>query len=388
MDDYRIYIGTKQSDLDERDQFFNGSISYYGFPGKNHIVYKQRIRKDNLYENEFVFFLIEQMKEQIHKEQNCRFVFYANKLAWKVIQYAPELKENIACLNDLAILNQLDNKIIFRNWALRKWNVWDHFVLSKGQLRSLFQNNNKQYIIQRSISAGGEGTFLLNHSSFDFVYRQLPKNELYLVSELIHGASISCTIVCLPSNIIVFPPNVQASSVGLETDYRVLFEGSNFIEGNALDYKIKSNIHSMAKEIGEMIQGMGYRGVCGIDFIADEKNIIALELNPRFLGSSFILNAALADSKLPSLAYFHWASFYGIDIPSSLCQAVEHLKVPYYSRVVTNRGTNTQHYMEMILSQVDQRTKVYFDGFHPNELLSTEKNAYLFRTLHYKNIDN
>lgn len=387
MDNYRVYIGTKQSDIDERDRFFDGSISYYGFPDKDHIVYSQRTRKDNRYEKDFVDFLIEEMKKCIVQHPNCYFIFYANKLAWKVIQHAPELKKNIACLNELALLNQLDNKIIFRDWALKQWNDLEHMVLSKDELRSLVQKNNRQYIIQRSTSAGGEGTFLLSSASFNSVYRQLPQNELYLVSDYIHGSSVSCTIVCLPSKTIVFPPNVQSSSVGPETDYRILFEGSNFIEGAALAPKTKRELYGTAKEIGERLLGMGYRGVCGIDFITHNNRVIVLELNPRFLGSSFILNTALADAKLPSLAYFHWASFNSIDLPYHLCQAAEQVKVPYYSRVVTNRGMYTTQYMEKILSLVDHQTKVCFDGFHPNDLLLTEDNAYLFRTLHYESSD-
>lgn len=49
---------------------------------------------------------------------------------------------------------------------------------------------------------------------------------------------------------------------------------------------------------------MGYRGVCGIDFVIDDSNVSILEVNPRFLGSSFIINTTLADENLPSLAFF------------------------------------------------------------------------------------
>lgn len=54
---------------------------------------------------------------------------------------------------------------------------------------------------------------------------------------------------------------------------------------------------------------MGYRGVCGIDFVIDDSNVSILEVNPRFLDSSFIINTTLADENLPSLAFFHLAAF-------------------------------------------------------------------------------
>ena len=232
---------------------------------------------------------------------------------------------------------------------------------------------------------------MCNEKSLSTVLQQLPNDELYLVSPEITGLSISCTIICHINNIVVFPPNVQKSYCGPKTDYRILFEGSNFIEGATLSKENRQKLYKSAKRFGEMIVSMGYRGVCGIDYILSESNseLYIIEVNPRFLGSTCLINKALADAKLPSLFYFHQLSFQDESIPFTLRNAAEELYIPYYSRVVTNRGTYAKDYMKEVLASVDNNTTIFWDGFTPDKLFQSELDAYLFRTCHYvRNIRN
>lgn len=188
------------------------------------------------------------MLSLINTNPKCHFIFYSNKLAWRVIQHEPLLKTYIACLNSLSLLNELDNKIILRNW-IKTLNIDSSFleqrVLSKVQIsNSINLTNDKAYVIQESVSAGGEGAFLLNKDSKNTVFSQLLEDQLYSVSPYISGMSISCTIICHSDGVIIFPPNVQRSYVGRETDYRILFEGSDFVMGSNLSsiYNKKTNI--------------------------------------------------------------------------------------------------------------------------------------------------
>lgn len=386
MRKYNVYVGTKQSDIDLRDNFFDYSISYYGNRINNGVVYCQDFRSDIHYEMPFIDFLIKSMKQQIDEHPICQFIFYANKLAWRVLQYAPELKEYIRCLTPLTLLNAFDNKIILRDWTQTFGTRLKHTVLSKSQLCNWIDiKDGKTYIIQKSISAGGEGTYLYNEESFSTVLPQLPNDELYLISPAIAGLSISCTIICHNNSIVVFPPNVQKSCCGKKTDYRILFEGSNFIEGATLSKRDRQKLYESAKKLGKMIVNMGYRGVCGIDYVLSESNseLYIIEVNPRFLGSTCLINKALANAKLPSLFYFHQLAFQDEPIPFKLCDAAEKLYIPYYSRVVTNRGTYTKDYMNEVLASVNNDTVIFWDGFSPEKLPQSELDAYLFRTCHH-----
>ena len=386
MRKFTVYVGTKQSDIDIRDTFFDYSISYYGNQIDNGVVFCQNNRSDIHYETAFINFIIKSMKRLIREHAICQFIFYANKLAWKVLQYAPELKNYIVCLNSCTLLNELDNKIILRDWTQTYGKNYNHAVLSKSQLSNLIMNTNvgENYIVQKSVSAGGEGTYFCNKESFSTVLPQLTNEELYLVTPEIKGLSVSCTIICHNDAIVVFPPSVQKSCCSYETAFRILFEGSDFIDGATLCKKDRQNVYYNAKKFGEMIVSMGYRGICGIDCVLSESDskLYIIEVNPRFLGSTFLINRALVDAKLPSLFYFHKLAFQGKPIPFNLRSAAEELYIPYYSKTVTNRGPYAKDYMNEVLASVDDNTTIFWDGFCPEKILHAELDAYLFRTCH------
>ena len=372
-----IYVGTKQSDLDARDSFFTHSIVYYGEQRSNSSVYSQKFRNDNKYEKPFTDFVIREMKSQISADPQCRFVFYANKLAWHILQFAKELKPFIASLNSLELLNAVDNKMFFRAWRHTKTGLNPYRVMTKQEIKYL--SPDASYVIQKSISAGGEGTYLWNRVSRDWVFPQLSPSQLYLVSDFMDGLSISCTIICCSERTIVFPPNVQKVLISQDTSYRFLFEGSDFVEGSKLPQVIRAEVRKQALAIGRELSSMGYRGICGIDFMWHAGMLLAMEVNPRFLGSSFLIDAALMDNHLPSLAYFHTLSFSSTTIADKVVHKIENIKIPYYSRVVTNGGEGTEARIKAVLDTEDEKIAVFMDGFRLDALSMSGPDAYLFR---------
>ncbi len=374
-----VYIGTKQSDLDCRDRFFRYSIVYYGERKDDSSVYSQKTRNDNKYERPFVDFVIREMKTQLRADPRCQFVFYANKLAWRLLEFAGELKPYITAVNPLDLLNALDNKIVFRAWRHTKTGISPYSIMSKHELGSMLLSPSSAYVVQKSISAGGEGTYLWNDFSRDVVYPQLSPSQLYLVSEYMDGPSISCTIICHSKGTVVFPLNVQRTSVNEDTGYRFLFEGSDFAKGRELPHDVQEKAKQQAQSIGRDLSQMGYRGICGIDFMLRDGLPLAMEMNPRFLGSSFLIDTALMDCGLPSLACLHTSAFLEKPLDAALVYELEHLNIPYYSRVATNRGESTKAYVMTMLEAAGQGVTVFKDGFRMEDLSRAAPNAYLFR---------
>lgn len=374
-----IYVGTKQSDLDRRDRFFSHSIVYYGEPRADSSVYSQKIRNDNKYEKPFIDFVIGEMKTQLRMDPHCQFVFYANKLAWRLLEFAGELKPNITAINPFVLLNALDNKFVFRAWYHTKTGLSPYRIMAKHELINILLSPSSTYVVQKSFSAGGEGTYLWNDSSRDVVYPQLSPSQLYLVSEFIDGPSISCTIICHSNGTIVFPLNVQRISVNESTRYRFLFEGSDFIKGRGLPRDVQAKVKQQALSIGKDLFQMGYRGICGIDFMLHDGLPLIMEINPRFLGSSFLIDTALMDCGLPSLARLHTLSFLERPLDDGLIYELEHINIPYYSRVATNRGESTEDYIRGMLAAAEKDITVFMDGFRMEELSMAAPNAYLFR---------
>ena len=87
---------------------------------------------------------------------------------------------------------------------------------------------------------------------------------------------------------------------------QVLYTNNNTMEyvGNIyIDVfsELSQKVKLIAEKIGIKLQQMGYRGICGFDFIATNNKILLIEINPRFQGSSYVINDILYKHRLPSL---------------------------------------------------------------------------------------
>ena len=58
---------------------------------------------------------------------------------------------------------------------------------------------------------------------------------------------------------------------------------------------------------------------------------------------------------------------------------IENIKIPYYSRVVTNGGEGTEARIKAVLDTEDEKIAVFMDGFRLDALSMSGPDAYLFR---------
>ena len=54
---------------------------------------------------------------------------------------------------------------------------------------------------------------------------------------------------------------------------------------------------------------MGYRGICGFDYIQTKSQLLFLECNPRFQASTYLLNLTLEKEGLPSIQELNYMAF-------------------------------------------------------------------------------
>lgn len=52
----------------------------------------------------------------------------------------------------------------------------------------------------------------------------------------------------------------------------------------------RDKIQTAASMLGEKMRTIGYRGICGIDFMVSNKGVYFLEINARFQSSTFLTN--------------------------------------------------------------------------------------------------
>ena len=138
-----------------------------------------------------------------------------------------------------------------------------------------------------------------------------------------------------------------------------------------------------AREVAEYARKSGYRGICGIDGIIVDNSVYIVEFNPRFQGSTPVINRAFAEKGLPSVQELNIAAFEDRDILHG--KAVPKLKINYSTYTYFN--SEMQIFGNNILKNVSDEpfvAEVNTDGYKCNSKVN--KNIYMFRIMFNGNI--
>lgn len=295
---FLIWIGKYQSDMEYTKEYFKGSITYYGTNEGGNIcccTENARIYKKYL----FISFIAENVKKSLG---NFQYVFYNQGYAYEVITLVPECKEYIININSQKLIEWLSNKTLVRLWVNNFIKVPSFCAISGYEctykyLTALFPQNNK-FIIQDNYLSGGQGSYIIDANT-DKLFEKINPIEIYLASPLIENSySVNLHILVSKNEQIIFPPSIQIIDPNSDT---FIFRGSDFIAAKEMPFHIIEHINNISRKISEKLAYIGYRGICGMDFIIQNENIYFIEINPRFQGSSFIINRSLMERNLPSL---------------------------------------------------------------------------------------
>lgn len=384
---YKVYICSKASDIIKDNNFYQHIISYYGIPSKTTDVFCQGFRCDIHYSEKFIDFVIQKMKKLCREKNNISFYFYAPKLAYYIINKERKLARYIRCLNAEILLQQLDNKITARSWAKEYVNVIPFKVLSFGSCLSELQANKNLagLVIQYPNSVGGEGTYILssnyNSKNTKKFFKNIPQDTFFLVSPFLENAiSATCHFIVYEEYTLVFPIGISKAIISDEVMQRPIYQGTEYRIQNLFKEHTMQKIYNCIKDIGRQLATLGYRGICGIDFMINNDDMYIMEFNPRFLGSSFIVDMAMLDNHLPPLAYFNEEAFIKVAPSSEYIQKILNLSIPYASHIFSVNESFNQNNFNSLINSIPPTWKVFFDGLNQEIPINTyENDTYLFR---------
>lgn len=297
---YRVWIGKRESDI-LTCEYFDFSITFYGSNKTRNISFCQENRLVSNYGPEFTRFVLKNIGVKIKEHgTNCEFHFYNSIFAYKLCEINPSLKRYFVSLNSQSSINFLRHKTLSRLWLSNDINTpaFAALSLSECTINNLTKKFGKfkEFVIQKNCSGGGTGTYLLNDVSEKDIHKQLPNDQLYLVSPYYTGyKDYSCHIIVDSSAFVILAISKQTI---INDRNNLIYHGNQYCNPNDIESK---KILLTANLLAKKLQAIGYRGICGADFIMNDKEAILIELNPRYLGSSFAINYALQKNSLPSL---------------------------------------------------------------------------------------
>ena len=225
------------------------------------------------------------------------------------------------------------------------------------------------FIIQKNYSGGGSGTHLINNINELDIINRLNNDDLYLASPYYYPSqSLSCHILIDENTCVVFPVSEQ---ILYTKNDKLEYVGNKYIPNNSQESK---SVKYYASKIGELLRIAGYRGICGFDFINNNKQIMLIEINPRYQGSSYIINYSLNKSGLPSLFELNNICFQS-SMPSNLIKRIETLNIRYSNQYIEYNNRNDIVSANKIINEPNNI--VFLDGF--DKASKFEKGCYLLR---------
>lgn len=221
---------------------------------------------------------------------------------------------------------------------------------------------------RKIILLGGYSTYLLDKTSkisFDDC-------DILLVSPYIEESiPLNVTAIIYEDDVLIFPPSIQ---IIVNDSNRLLYKGADFIAYKELDKIIKQKVLQYSQIICENLKNIGYRGICGIDYITDNNDVFFMEINERFQASSYLINMALKEIGFPSLHRLCMESFQKSKSTINLSE----FEINYSSYIYTYHQKFC-HCYPYILSKAKSNKniiRILEDGFLQNAVF--EEDAYLF----------
>lgn len=369
----KIWIGRRESDiLTYIPNDFNYSITYYG--SNNHLTnfaFNTQKRALAKYSTKFYEFIINCINNLCKIDTDYELYFYNSMLTKKLEILQPTLKKHFRNCNNYILLDWLNNKSYSRLWLSNSVTVPPFTLLSKRECQISNLNSKfpkySEYIIQRNYSSGGSGTYHLTRENENEIFNQLSYSEPYLVSPYIDNTiSACCHVIIGTDNTIIFPIGFQILSENKDT---MNYLGTTYQKPSYLNIA-DSQVENFILSISRRLSHNGYRGICGYDFLIKENELILIEINPRYMASSYLLNHVLAKEKLPSLFELNDMAFGDDSKLKNYQKSIYNLQVPYITRTIYYDKTKT-------ISLPNDYELLFNDGLDSVHIY--ENNAYLYR---------
>ncbi len=375
------WIGIKESDLDDIQGIFKKSITFFGTNTEKNVsfsdTYKYRINH-NLDNNDINLFIAQSIQDILKEDEEACFMYFSPYHSY----FLPDqLKNRVFCQNKQEVLALIRSKINTRFWLSYSVPIVPSVLISADQchyndVEKLFKNKASKYVVQKNYSAGGYSTLLLSKN--DQIINE--NNELLLVSPYISNSiPLNITVIIYEEDILVFPGSIQIIA---EDQNRLLYKGADFITYKDISKNIRDKVCKYVNIIGNNLQNIGYRGICGIDFISDGQEVYFMEVNERFQASTYLINLALKEQGYDSVQKMCIDSFHTPKCRIDLSE----FKVKY-SNYIYSYHKYYEHCYSYIFQKARKNNNIYRivnDGFE--NMNSCEEDAYLFALVFNINI--
>ncbi len=372
-----IWIGPRESDTYYSNVPFFMSVTYNGNAATTHAFTNPINTRINQY-NSNMWNLSQFLREELSPyvgNSDIQFMFY-NPMQSYIL--GEQYSDQSICCSPRHAIEIIRHKGKMRSIASEHINVVP-FVQFTGNIFPQVSFNEKTdgtYILQKVISSGGYETRKMSLEECTKYVLENSSEEVYILSPyLTNAVPINVHMVIFDDDDIVFPPSLQIMQ---ESQRHFIYIGADFHTNFAPN--IYNEIIDASKKLADCMRNMGYRGVCGIDYMLTQNKLLFLEVNARFQSSTFLLNHLLSEKEMASVHELNIMAFEHKKCPINSFTKFEHPQS--FFTVMGNRiPTWYSDDNDKLPNVIDC---IIRDGFSSKSKTTTD--AYLFRALVNRNL--
>lgn len=330
-----VWVGIRESEIAEVKGLFFASITIFGSNRDNNYSFDKasshRINygKENI---EWYRFASQTARTLIEKYEDIEFMGY---YPTEMTEISKQIKERAICINDNIITDILENKLYTKLWASSivptiPFSTFIDTELDYKRFCNAFPKCT-QFVLQGTFSCGGSGTWLIRSDEDLTQFTSEPdEDHIVMVAPYFENSiSVNTHLIICSKTAQYFPPSIQIIE---HFEHRLCYDGGDFVAAKKLGKNILDKIQQYSEEIGMRLSHIGYKGICGIDFLVVGEKVYFMEINARFQSSTFLLNRALKRNSLPTLQEMNINAFKHdviTEIPSSFDVSESFLGINY-----------------------------------------------------------
>ncbi len=173
------------------------------------------------------------------------------------------------------------------------------------------------FVVQPPVGSSGENTYFVNdETDFEKVKDRLEPSLRVKVSKYLPVPSLNGHCVVLQTRkglrSIAACPSVQIVGTYGCTSRAEIYCGNDFSAAGKVPNSIREEICNIMEKVGLFMGAKGFLGLFGMDFLLNGDEVLALEINPRFQGSTMLLSLLQVDRGEVPLAALHVMQYMGM----------------------------------------------------------------------------
>jgi len=170
------------------------------------------------------------------------------------------------------------------------------------------------FVVQPPVGSSGENTYFVNNETdFERVKDILEPAQRVKLSKYLPVPSLNGHCVVLKTReglrSIAACPSVQIVGAYGCTSRAEVYCGNDFSAAGRVPKSIREEICTIMEKIGLFMGAKGFLGLFGMDFLLNGDRVLALEINPRFQGSTMLLSLLQVDRGEVPMAALHVMQF-------------------------------------------------------------------------------